>query len=268
MSNRGSLPLTPMRREPPSFREVEVRTAERLTPWMVRVTLAGPELEGFTFDEPAASVRLLLPPAPGAELVRPVWNGNEFLLPDGTRPIIRTLTPLRNDRGAGTLDVEIVVHGAGPASQWATSVEPGAVAAVSGPGRGYTVDASAGAFLIAGDETALPAIAQLLPLLPPSATIAVHVEVAHTDARLPLPHHPRATVNWHDAPADAHPDTALVDAVLGAEVDGETRVWIAGEAASMQRIRRNLFTDRTLARTNTTIRGYWKHGRAGADDDA
>jgi NADPH-dependent ferric siderophore reductase len=268
MSESGSPPLARTRREPPRFRSVEVRAVERLTPWLMRVSFGGPDLEGFTVDEPAASVRLLLPARPGGELVPPAWNGNEFLLPDGTRPVIRTLTPLRNDPDACTFDVEIVVHGEGRASQWAASAEPETLAAVSGPGRGYAVDASADAFLVAGDETARPAISQLLALLPASAKVAVHIEIAHPDARLPLPDHPRATIAWHDASADASPGTALVDAVLAAEVDAGTRVWIAGEAASVQRIRRTLFNERGLPRTNTTIRGYWKHGRAGNDDDS
>jgi NADPH-dependent ferric siderophore reductase len=266
MSDPSTHPRT--RREPPRFRDVAVREVERLSPWMMRVTLGGPDLEGFAVDEPAASVRLLLPTAPGAQVVRPVWNGNEFLLPDGRRPVIRTLTPLRNNPGARTFDVEIVVHDAGRASDWATSAEAGTVAAVSGPGRGYTVDASADAFLIAGDETALPAIGELLALLPTAASVDVHVEIVHPDARLALPDHPRATITWHDASADASPGAALHAAVIGVDADAETRIWVAGEAASMQRIRRHFFVDRGLPRTNATIRGYWKHGRAGDDDEA
>jgi len=252
------------RREPPRFRDVEVLAVQPLGPWMVRVTLGGPALQGFTVEEPAASVRLLLPSGPADELVRPVWNGNEFLLADGRRPVIRTLTPLHVT--GRTFDVDIVVHGDGRASQWAARAEPGSPAAISGPGRGYAIDASADAFLVAGDETAMPAIGQLLSLLPPSATVAVHVEIAHPDARLALPSHPGATIAWLDASADASPGTALVEAVLAADVDTETRIWIAGEAASMQRIRGGLFTDRGLPRTNATIRGYWKHGRAGDDE--
>src|SRR4029077_14850902 len=79
-----------LRREPPRFRPVRVVHVEPVTPRMVRITLGGDELEGFTVDQPAASVRLLLPSPGIAELVMPVWNGNEFLLPDDSRPIIRT----------------------------------------------------------------------------------------------------------------------------------------------------------------------------------
>ena len=179
------------RREPPRFRRVAVRRVERLSSRMVRVTLAGPDLEGLTVEQPAASVRLLLP-SPGApELVIPSWNGNEFLLPDGRRPTIRTFTPRRVDPEALELDLEIVIHGGGVASQWAEAAEPGDPAAISGPGRGYAIDRDAPAFLLAGDETAIPAISQLLEALPAETPVQVHIEVAHPDARLALPDHPR-----------------------------------------------------------------------------
>jgi NADPH-dependent ferric siderophore reductase len=44
-------------------------------------------------------------------------------------------------------------------------------------------------------------------------------------------------------------------------------VWAAGEAAAMQRLRKHLFEERDIPRARTTIRGYWKHGRAGGDDE-
>ena len=117
----------------------------------------------------------------------PAWNGNEFLLPGGDRPTIRTLTPRRVDADELELDVEIVVHGNGIASRWAASATPGTRAAISGPGRGYTIDRDAPPFVLAGDETAIPAMSQLLELLPAETPVAVHVEVARPDARLALP---------------------------------------------------------------------------------
>lgn len=256
-----------VRREPPKFRRVEVREVERVTPRLVRVTLAGPELEGLTVEQPAASVRLLLP-SPGApELVMPTWNGNEFLLPDGRRPTIRTFTPWRVDSDGLELDLGIVVHGTGAASEWAAATEPGDQGAISGPGRGYTVDREAPAFLLAGDETAIPAITQLLEGVPADTPVQVHIEVGHSDARLALPEHPRATVEWHDLPSGATPGELLIEAVRAADLAPGTKVWAAGEAASVWRIRKHLFDDVGMPRAQAAVRGYWKHGRAADTDD-
>lgn len=253
------------RREPPRFRLARLQRVARLSPHLVRLTLGGPELEGLRVEEPAASVRLLLP-TPGTDvLVLPTWNGNEFLLDDGRRPTIRTLTPGRIDDLAHELDLDVVIHPGGAMSAWVEGAAPGAEAAVSGPGRGYAIDQGAPAFLLAGDETALPAIGQLLESLPATAPVQVHLEVAHPDARLDLPYHPRGTVAWCDLPPGAPPGEALVAAVRAADIAPGTHVWGAGEAAAMQQIRRHLFEERMLTRDQTNVRGYWKRPRgAGA----
>lgn len=257
-----------VRREPPPFRLLTVRRVESLSPRMARVTLAGPELEGLVVEQPAASVRLLLPPPGESRLVMPRWDGNVFLLPDGTRAPIRTFTPRRLDLEALELDVDIVLHGPGVASGWAERVAPGDRAAVSGPARGYDVDRDAPAFLLGGDETAIPAIGQLLEVLPPATPVDVRIEVAGPDARVALPAHPEATVRWLDLPPEGRPGDALVDAVRGADVPAGARVWVAGEAAAVQRVRRHLFDERGLSRAEATVRGYWKHGRTGDGDDS
>ncbi len=168
-SSRRASDLARLRREPPRFRQVAVRRLAPLSPRLVRVTLAGDELDGFTVTKPAASVRLLIPERDTTELVVPAWNGNEFLLAGGRRPTIRTFTPRRTDPEALELDLDIVVHGGGAASIWVDQVSEGSAAAISGPGRGYDIDATAPAFLLAGDETAIPAMSQLLEHLPPNA---------------------------------------------------------------------------------------------------
>ena len=255
-----------IRREPPTFRRVAVAGVTPLTPRLVRVTVGGPELDGLVIEQPAASVRLLLP-APGSELVMPTWHGNEFLLTDGSRPTIRTLTPLRLDSTTQELDLEIVLHEGGTASAWAKAARPGEKAAISGPGRGYPIDADATGFVLGGDESAIPAIGQLLEALPADKPVHVIVEVADPAARLELPKHPAATVDWYDLPAGAPPGDTLVEAITSTDLAPGTRIWAAGEAAAMQRIRRHLLDERNLPRSETWIRGYWKSGRAGDSDD-
>ena len=258
-------PTGRIRREPPAFRQVAVAGVTPLTPRLIRVTVGGAELDGLVIEQPAASVRLLLPAPGSTELVMPTWQGNEFRLPDGSRPTIRTLTPLRLD--STTLDLEIVVHDGGAASAWAQAARPGDRAAISGPGRGYPIDAEASGFVLGGDESAIPAISQLLEALPADKPVHVIVEVADPAARLELPKHPAATVDWYDRPAGAPAGDSLVAAIVSADLAPGTRIWAAGEAAAMQRIRRHLLDERNLPRSETWIRGYWKAGRAGDGDD-
>ena len=249
------------RQEPPPFRRVVVRSIEQRSPRMRRIVLGGPELQGLEIEEPAASVRLLLRPPGEDAIVLPEWKGNQFELPTGERAPIRTFTPRYLDTGELALTLDVVVHEHGLASDWARAAAPGDEVAVSGPGRGYAIDTDASAYLLAGDETAIPAMSQLLELLPQRIPVQVHIEIADPSARLDLPEHPKADVTWHQLPAGSEPGDALVAAVEALD-EVEEAVWVAGEAASVQRIRKHLFDVRGMTRAAATVRGYWKKGRS------
>lgn len=245
---------------------MHVRQTAWITPRLVRLTFGG-DLDGFPMPEPAASVRLLVPVPPDAALAIPEWNGNEFLLPDGRRPAIRTFTPRHLRTDPPELDIDVVVHGDGPASTWAAQAVPEAVAAISGPGRGYSVDTTASRFVLAGDDTAVPAISQLLEALPGDADVDVHIELAEPAARPDLPEHPRLTARWYEWSPGEPPGAALADALRDVTLADTDRLWAAGEAAAVQRVRRHFFQDAGLPRAHASIRGYWKHGRAGGGDE-
>jgi len=247
-----------LRREPPPFRPVEVVRSESLSPYLSRMTLSGHALEGFDIGLPAASVRLLLPFG-DEKLEVPTWRGNEFLLADGQRPTIRTVTPVLFD--ANRLDVEVVLHGHGPLSQWATSAKPGDRLAVSGTGRGYDIDETALSFLIAGDESAIPAIRTIIPALPEPAHVQVIIEVRTGEGNVELPTRPNLNVSWHEQGADA-PGDQLLRSIRETNHHPATQYWVAGEAAAVQRIRKYLFNDKKVDRSAAVVRGYWKLNRS------
>lgn len=249
-----------IRRPPPPWRECIVVASVEVTPRMRRITLAGPGLVGFAEPEPAASVRLLLPGPTG--LVIPTWNGNEFLLPDGRRPLLRTFTPVAVDATTGRVDLDVVDHGTGAAATWAVTARPGDAVALSGPGRGWAPPPGATTFVVAGDEAAIPAVRQVLAALPAGADAVVVVEVADPVAQQPLTDR-GFPIDWPVRAAGAAPGSAWFDAVAGLADSPTTAWWVAGEAASVQRLRNHLFTTVGVDRTRATVRGYWKRGTAG-----
>jgi NADPH-dependent ferric siderophore reductase len=252
---------TRVRREPPQFRRARVVAVEAVTPYLRRVRLAGDELRGMDPGLPGASVRLLVPDDPATPVVLPEWTGNEFRTADGGRAPIRTLTPVEPDPGAGLLTLDVVRHEAGLLTAWADAVGEGDEVAVSGTGRGYTVDPGAEAHLLAGDETALPALRQVLAALPADGPVLLLAEVRGPDAEVPFADRPGLEVRWVASDPDAPPGDRLVHAVTGADLAPGVHVWAAGEAAAVQRIRRHLFEERELARAQAHVRGYWKVGR-------
>jgi NADPH-dependent ferric siderophore reductase len=160
------------------------------------------------------------------------------------------------------MDLEIVRHEGGVVSTWAESAFPGAQAALSGPGRPYSLDTDASRYLILGDETALPAVRQLLRALPTAMDVEAHVEVV-SDEAVDQSDDAGGVINWHVAEPAATPGAALVAITEGLEaLDPDAQVWAAGEAAAMQAIRTHLFDKLGVSRRQATVRGYWKPARS------
>lgn len=247
------------RRPPPPLLAIMLTERVELSPRMLRLSFEGDVIGDLAVPDPAASVRLLVPTPGTTDLVIPTWNGNEFLLPDGSRPALRTFTPLHID--GDHMELEIVRHPGGAVSTWAETAKMGSGAALSGPGSGYEIDSTANCFVLLGDETAIPAIRNLLEMLPGHVEIEVHIEASSSDARLELPSHPRLTITWHVR--GRHFDSSPLVGVVGdwSKVDAATRIWAGGEASTMHAIRKHIHQTLGVGRDQSSIRGYWKPPR-------
>lgn len=261
MSDDVTAKVGQIRKEPPPYRRVAVHSVESLTPHMSRVVLGGDELDGFEIEAPASSVRLLLPQPDSNELVMVTWTGNQFELPDGSRPPIRTFTPRHFDSDSNELTLDVVLHDHGAATDWARRAVPGDEVAISGPGRSDHLDPDARSHLLVGDESTIPAIAQLLEWIPHDRSVEVHIEIHDAGAEVALPDHPKSSITWHRSDDGAAPGDAMVAALIGVDELADS-VWVAGEAAAVQRLRKHLFDERGRDRSTVTARGYWKQGRS------
>jgi NADPH-dependent ferric siderophore reductase len=253
----------PQRRVRPRPRMVSVSRVERPTPGCVRVTLTGDELQGYEMRGPATHIKVLFG-GPGHDRpVLPEWGPEGPILSEGQQmPHSRTYTPRSYDPAKRELVVEFMLHGDGLASSWAAEARVGDVVAVTLPGGPYEVE-PADWYLIAGDESALPAIETILEALPVGAQVHVLVEVASAQDERPL----EATeVTW--LPRDgAEPGRVLEQAVRDFESPaGEGRVWIGCEAEVMRDIRRYLLFERGFDRSAIHTHGYWKRGAANHPD--
>ena len=240
---------------------------ERLAPRLVSILFSGPALVGFPEPAPTAHIKVLLPDAEG-HLTEPTEGPEGVSWPDG-RPTTRTFTPRRYDPAANTLEVQFVLHGEGPASQWAERAVPGDRAAIGGPGGRFTMDPDVRQWWVAGDESSVPAIATLIEALPPAAAAVVHIEAEGPEDHVPLPPHPGVEVQWHDRRPERDPGrwgAELIDALNGAELVDGTHVWIGTEANVVRQMRGHLLEARSLPRAQMTTRGYWRLGEANHPD--
>jgi NADPH-dependent ferric siderophore reductase len=237
-------------------------TTARLTPHLVRVTVTGPDLARFAWVGPAAHLKLILP-EPGAtdvELPTPDADGTVVYAPGAARTM-RTYTARRFEPATGELDLDLVLHGHGPAATWAAQAAPGHRLAVTRPrGAGFTPDPTADWLLLAGDAAALPAIATILEAQ--NRPAAVLLELDDDADRLEL----GTPVDWLlRSPADA-PGAVLARAVATfAAPAGRGQVWVATEAGALRAIRGQLLAS-GLAPDQITTRGYWRAGEANHPD--
>lgn len=191
-------------------------------------------------------------------------------------PELRTYTLREVDMDAGELVLDFVVHGsAGLAGPWARDAEPGDTITFVGPGGAYRPDPEADWHLLAGDESALPAIAAALEALPSTAVGQVIVEVDSPEHQIALPAPEGVTVTWlhrsasepaatdpADGAARTAADTPLARAVRSTPwQSGQPHVFVHGEAHTVMRgIRPYIRSERGVPADRASISGYWRRG--------
>ncbi len=245
------------------YRNLIVARTRQVTPRMLRVTLSGDQLAGFhspAFDD---HVKIFFP-APGQRYpVLPV-AGPEGPLPPATGMAspARSYTPRRIDSAAGELDIDMVLHGEGPAMAWADRAKVGDVVGIGGPRRSFLVSDRPRYQLMVGDETALPAIARRLEQLPADVDVTVVIEVADTHECQPLITHANLRLIWLTRDG-AEPGTtsALIDVVRSLDIPSTAcYIWGAGESHQMRRIRMYLQRELGIEPGWMRVTGYWTRG--------
>ena len=253
----------PVRRPRPQLRTVRVSRVDRITPHMVRITVGGDDLEGFTTHGPAEHIKVFFP-TPGRDRpVLPTWGPEDpVYVPGPERPTSRTYTPRRWRPQEGELEIDFVLHsGGGPGSNWAERAQPGDILAIAGPSAPYRPDPDAEWHLVAGDDSALPAIGNIVQALPRSARVHVFIEVGGASEEQPIDSDAQVQVTWlHRSSEEDLAGRQLEAAIWNLKFpDGDGRVWLGCEASVMRDIRRHLLTERGLPRGAIHTQGYWKY---------
>jgi NADPH-dependent ferric siderophore reductase len=233
-----------------------------VTPSVRRVVLSG---------TPAAvaaagpTVNLLVPRVGDSA---PRWpriaKDGRIVWPDGAHGIsLRSYTARRQDPVAAQLEIDFVLHGDGPAAAWAAAAAPGALLGVAGAGS--LGERMAAHLLLAGDETALPAISRILAAAPAATRGVALLEVAGAAEEQPLAAPSGVVVRWLHRDGSAPGESRLLaDAVAALDrPDGDdVFAWVAAESAAVREIRADLRGRWGLGRAQHHAIGYWRRGRA------
>ncbi len=305
------------------FRATVARIAE-LSPGFRRVTFTGPDFDGFGTAGLDQRVKIVFPHADGRlgdcgwddpdTIAQGTWYQRWRELPDSERNPFRTYTVRAVRPEEKELDVDFVVHGheggaPGPAALWLETAAAGDPLVIVGPDDA-SVDYRVGLdwhpgdavdYLLAGDETAAPAICSILESLPAGTRAHAFIEVPHAADAVELDCRAEASVTWLCRDAGHTTLDAAVRAWVGehrdtvapalsapeelAEIDvdvemlwdspgeppadagaGEHRfyAWLAGESAVIKGLRRLLVSDVGVDRRRVAFMGYWRLGKAEA----
>jgi NADPH-dependent ferric siderophore reductase len=290
-----------------------VVAVERISPTFSRITFGGDSLDDFGTPGAVLDQRIkLIFPAPGHPLPaipEGDWYQAWLAVPEQERGSMRTysIRSLSVDDGGTSVVIDFVLHLepglTGPAATWASTAAVGDELLVIGPRRGREggggIEYSPGdarEILLAGDETAAPAIARILEDVAPSVRGTVFIEVPHADDILPIAAPAGVAVNWLPRSGRSHGEVLIpaVLAHLGDVVDtieiqdadtenplwetpqyselGEAVVpetnhadryfWIAGESGVVTTLRRHLVKDLGIDRAQVAFMGYWRKGVA------
>jgi NADPH-dependent ferric siderophore reductase len=252
------------------LRRLTVRQVENLTPKMLRITVAGDELEGFTslgFDD---HVKVFFPTA-GSELVLPKMGPNGPVFPEGApKPALRDYTPRRYDAATHSLQLDFVIHDAGPATTWAAQARPGQPLGVGGPRGSFIIPTQFDWHLLVGDETALPAIGRRLEELPPDTRALVVAEIDGPGEEQKFASAAPFEVIWvhrNGSTAAAGDSALLLQRLRSISFPaGEYFAWIAAEAQVARALRQYLLAERSANKEWVKAAGYWRRGEVGAHE--
>jgi NADPH-dependent ferric siderophore reductase len=243
---------------------------------MVRVVLGSKDFDSFVpskFTDSYVKLVFVADDVDVAGLPQPLTIDSFAGLPPEKKPSVRTITVRQVDVAVRQIALDIVVHGEhGVAGAWAATAQPGQVIYLMGPGGAYTPDPAADWHLLAGDESALPAIATALEALPANAIGKAFIEVAGPEDQIPLTAPESVQVNWiyrggradlvsDDRAGDFAPLIEAVTTTLW--LPGQVHVFIHGEAqVVMHNLRPFIRKDRGVEKKwASSISGYWRRGR-------
>ncbi|MFD7227275.1 siderophore-interacting protein [Streptomyces sp. NPDC059881] len=251
-------------RKAPQIHEARVLRTERITPHMVRLVLGGEGLASFGTDGFTDHYVKVVFPVPGVTYPEPFdMTRIREELPRDQWPSNRTYTVRSWDPVHRELVIDFVVHGdEGLAGPWAARVQPGETVRLLGPGGGYAPDPAADWHLLAGDESALPAIAAALEQMPVGAVVHAFVEISGPEEEQKITTPDGVTVTWLHRGARPCGEP-LIAAVRELEFPaGDVHAFVHGEAGAVKELRRYLRLERGIPLTRLSISGYWRLGKS------
>lgn len=259
-------------------REIEVVRVSDVTPRYRRIAFGGKDLkEGFPLASfaPLDHVKLYFPNPSTGEIVSYRRAGDDWELDGGPgSPIHRDYTPRAWNPATGELTFDFVLHGHGNAGIWAQEAKAGDVLVAMGPSANWFLPENYAHYLLAGDETALPAISRTIEEAPVTSHVTALIEVTDASEEQTFSRATGLDLRWvhrNTAPVTEGHRSPLETAVRGVALPSaidSVFVFTAGEVNQIKPIRRYLRREVGLPKHQVVADGYWRRGQPDFDHHA
>lgn len=246
-------------RRPGRIHVTTVRRMRRITPRMVRLTLGGDDLSGFSSNGSDQHVALYFY-EPGVELPRPFTTDAARALLPTAKPRLRRYTIRDHRPELHEVDMDFVLRPRSarlrvgrdrPAGRRGDLVRP--EPRLPGGPR-HRLDPPPG-------RRDGPARDRCDPRrTPPGHRVLTAVEVADRAEEQPLPTRADATVTWLHRHDRDHGELLREHATTLQLPDGQGRVWGGAERGVMRELRHHFVHARGLDRADTHLTAYWTQG--------
>lgn len=221
-----------------------VLETERIAPHFVRIRMTSATLFEDAEAEPAAWLRFWFPDPRGSD--------TEFQ---------RAYTISEADVATGRFAIDVVLHEpAGPASNWARTVEPGATIAVMslmGASRFDRPDEQPAGYLLIGDSASIPGMNGIIGTVPDDVPIEMYLEQHDdNDISIPIAQHPRLRVHW----VRRRDEGSLAEAIEARDWS-DWYAWATPEASTLKNVRKRLRDAFGFPKSEVHAQAYWSAGR-------
>jgi NADPH-dependent ferric siderophore reductase len=242
--------------------ELTVLRVERVTRSVRRVVLGGPDVGVLDARAANQAVRLFLPDPAWPEGYQPSLEQRR------ARARVYTVRELRADRLE--IDLDVVLHATGgPGMSWLEQVRSGHRVPFAGARVHAEPSVGVAAAVLAGDDSALPAIASILAAAAAHGTTRTHavIEVDGPADEQPLPLPSGSTVHWAHRAGGGRGRALRAALEELAWPGGPTEFWVAGELRVVRDLRDWATGNRGLSRGQVHAYAYWRAGSSGIELD-
>jgi len=272
-------------RHPLVARRLAVARTEQVAPGLRRVVLGGPGLAGFAAVGVTDHVKLFVPERAEEEPAIPRVVDGEWIDRNAPALTYREYTVRTFEPDAEELVLEMVTGDHGPAARWAARAAAGQVVGVLGPKTSVLRPLDRPRYVLAVDESGLPALRNWLDRLPASAQVTALVEVGPAWDEVPLPTLASLNVTWLHRGADAaartecSPLAETIERLVRERGAGACPAdvpqasvapdfwWAAAEADQVRRMRAAV-VGAGIDRGSWAMTAYWRRGVAHFDHKA